>query len=293
MEAIEKVLLLEKPDCVLVYGDTNTTLAGSIAAAKLQIPVAHVEAGLRSCNKNMPEEINRILTDHVSDFLFTPTESAGHNLKKEGISLDKIFNSGDVMYEAALYYADKAVQTSHCMNDHSLLPKTYILATIHRAENTDNRTRLKSIFEGLSMLAEESRIIIPLHPRTKQALLQEGFLDTLHEQLMLIDPVGYLDMLILEKHANLIVTDSGGVQKEAYFFHVPCITLRTETEWIELVQSGWNRLVDPVNSQTVYREIHKTLQDARDIPYDDSLYGNRNAAKTIIDILVTHVPHRA
>lgn len=255
LEQIEKVFLAEKPDFVLVYGDTNSTLAGSLAASKLHIPVAHVEAGLRSFNKAMPEEINRILTDHVSDILFTPTDSAVKNLNHEGIDSKKIHNIGDVMYDAALYFASRANEKSQILEKLQLKPKNFILSTIHRAENTDNLNRLRAIFGGLLQVSQHISVVLPLHPRTRQILAKEGFSEKANANFKLIDPVGYLDMVKLEKNAALIATDSGGVQKEAFFYEVPCVTLRDETEWTELIELGWNTLVSPKDTETVARAI--------------------------------------
>jgi UDP-GlcNAc3NAcA epimerase len=251
LEEIEKVLLKEEPDKVLVYGDTNSTLAGALAAAKLHIPVAHVEAGLRSFNRQMPEEINRVLTDHIADMLFAPTQTAVDNLKNEGISENKIFLVGDVMYDAALYYGKRVIEKSNILERHHLKPQQYILATIHRAENTDAPVRLRAIFEGLSKVAEEIPVVLPLHPRTRAALIRENLYEMVIQSLLIIPPVGYLDMVMLEKNARLIATDSGGVQKEAYFYRVPCVTLRGETEWVELVENGWNSLVNCIDSNSI------------------------------------------
>jgi UDP-GlcNAc3NAcA epimerase len=235
---IEEVLLAEKPDWVLVYGDTNSTLAGALAAVKLHIPVAHVEAGLRSFNRKMPEEHNRILTDHCSDLLFCPTQTAVENLKREGIN-SGVHLVGDVMYDSVLYNIKLAEKNSNVLEMLNLTPKGYALATVHRSENTDNPTRLNSIFNALDKISQNGLpVVMPLHPRTRKNLDNLGG----HQlnDLNIIDPVSYLDMLILEKQAKIILTDSGGVQKEAYWFKVPCITLRNETEWVETVSSGWN-----------------------------------------------------
>jgi UDP-GlcNAc3NAcA epimerase len=223
LEAAERVLLAAEPDLVLVYGDTNSTLAGALAAVKLHIPVAHVEAGLRSSNRRMPEEINRVLTDHASDLLFTPTETATENLRREGISAESIYWVGDVMYDAALFYADKAKEKEEILKRLQLEPKGYVLATVHRAENTDDLGRLRAIFEGLERVADSSPVIMPLHPRAKKKLSRLGLRNS---KIRYLDPVGYLDMISLEKNAAVIATDSGGVQKEAFFYRVPCVTLR-------------------------------------------------------------------
>jgi UDP-GlcNAc3NAcA epimerase len=235
---IEKALLTEKPDWVLVYGDTNSTLAGALAAAKLHIPVAHVEAGLRSFNREMPEEINRILTDHVSDLLFCPTETAVRNLAREGITKG-VHNVGDVMYDAVLHNIGIAEQRSHILERLGIEPKAYLLATVHRPQNTDRAESLRSILSAFNALDE--LIVFPAHPRTSEAIERLGY--HLRPNVKLIEPVSYLDMLVLEKNARLILTDSGGVQKEAYFFGVPCVTLREETEWVETVEAGWNVVV--------------------------------------------------
>lgn len=265
LKRIEEVLLQGKPDWVVVYGDTNTTLAGALAAAKLHIPVAHIEAGLRSFNRRMPEEVNRVLTDHVSDLLFCPTEAAVANLRREGFTnilnsghllpldyaprtMDNgpvVANTGDVMYDAVLLYSELAQQKTDILPRLGLAPGGYALATVHRAENTDDPERLHAIFTGLANIARGGLpVIVPLHPRTRRSL---SFAPSTpypsNSRLRLIDPVSYLDMLILEKNAKVILTDSGGVQKEAFFFQVPCVTLREETEWVETVEAGWNTLV--------------------------------------------------
>lgn len=251
LEKVEEVLQEERPDWVLVYGDTNSTLAGALAAAKLNIPVAHIEAGLRSFNRRMPEEINRILADHVSDLLFAPTETAVKNLEKEGITGNKVRLVGDVMFDAALFYGGKAEKESRVLETLGLTRGDYVLATIHRAENTDDPQRLATIFEGLSLVASSEKVILPLHPRTRKALENHGLFPLAQNRLFLIDPVGYLDMIMLEKKARVIATDSGGIQKEAFFCGVPCVTLRDETEWVELVDLGWNRLVPPLSPTAI------------------------------------------
>jgi len=243
LERIEAVLLETMPDRLVIYGDTNSTLAGAIAAAKLGIPVAHVEAGLRSFNRAMPEELNRVVADQLSDILFAPTDMAVSNLKKEGIYPDKIVRTGDVMYDAMRYYTQRAGAESDVLARLGLEPGGYVLTTCHRAENTDNTDRLAGIVEGLAGLAADRPVVLPLHPRTKGALERAGLMDRAAGALTLIDPVGYLDMVRLEAGAGLIATDSGGVQKEAYFHGVPCITMRDETEWVELTGIGVNELV--------------------------------------------------
>lgn len=240
LKRIEDVLLKEKPDLVMVYGDTNSTLAGALAAAKLHIPVAHVEAGLRSFNKTMPEEINRVLTDHISDLLFCPTQTAVENLEREGITKG-VHLVGDVMYDSVLYNVQLAEKRSEILERLHLQPKGYALATVHRAENTDHPERLRSIFQALETIAADGLpVVVPLHPRTRKRL---SALNLPFNRLQIIEPVSYLEMLLLEKSAKIILTDSGGVQKEAFFFKVPCVTVRDETEWVETVELGWNVLV--------------------------------------------------
>ena len=241
LEGIEGVLLEQQPDWVLVHGDTNSTLAGALAAAKLHIPIAHVESGLRSHNRRMPEEVNRIVTDAVADVLFVPTRTAEQNLLQEGVSPDRIRLTGDVMYDAALHYG-AAVDANALLAAHQLVRGGFILATVHRAENTDDRSRLLGLVEGLQRLAVHHPLVLPLHPRTRAAMEREGVLDQVERGMHVIPPVGYLDMLALEKAALLVATDSGGVQKEAYFAGTPCLTLRDETEWVELLEIGANVL---------------------------------------------------
>lgn len=242
LQDLEPLLLDVSPDWVLVYGDTNSTLAGALAASKLNIPIAHVEAGLRSFNRSMPEEQNRIVADHLSDLLFTPTDSATRRLADEGIPSDRVLQVGDVMYDAALFYGEGAVNQSRILESLKLTGVKYVLATAHRADNTDDPARLRAIVEGLEAVAAHSPVVLPLHPRTRAALSRESLS---FKNVTVIEPVGYLDMVMLERHAAVIVTDSGGVQKEAYFYSVPCVTLRDETEWTELIDLGWNRLAPP------------------------------------------------
>ncbi len=282
LEAIEKVLLEESPDRVVVFGDTNSTLAGALAAAKLHLPLAHVEAGLRSFNRRMPEEVNRVLTDHVSDLLFAPTEAAVENLHREGIPSARIHLVGDVMFDAARLFAKVAEQRSTAVPRLGLSRKRYILATVHRAENTDDLGRLRTIFGGLRRVAHEYTVVLPLHPRTRAALARSGQAEALTEGLLLTDPLGYLDMVALEEHALVIATDSGGVQKEAYFHQVPCVTLREETEWIELVATGWNRLAPPHSEVTIAEAILGAV-GTRGEPH--ALYGHGQAAMRIATAL--------
>lgn len=242
---LERVLAVEKPDAVLVYGDTNSTLAGALAAVKMHIPIAHVESGLRSRNMAMPEEVNRIVTDRVSTWLFTPTDEAAQNLLQEGTNRSRIYAVGDVMYDAALHFGSQVGAKGGVLEQLGLGAGGYVLATIHRAENTDNPERLSAIVKGLVQVAREVSVVWPLHPRTRNILRNMGLLEGLQVAVRLIDPVGYLDMVQLEKYAAVVTTDSGGVQKEAFFYRVPCITVREETEWNELVAAGWNRLAPP------------------------------------------------
>ena len=277
LEALENVMVDEQPDCVIVYGDTNSTLAGAIAAAKLNITLVHIEAGLRSQNRKMPEEINRILTDHASDILFTPTDLGAENLINEGISNNRIFNVGDVMYDASIFFSKKAVK-SKIIEDLDI--DQFVLATIHRAENTDNLERLENIFKGLSK--SSLPVVVPIHPRTKSRLEKSNI--QLGENINLIEPVGYLEMIWLESNCQIICTDSGGVQKEAYFFKKPCITMRDETEWVELVDSGWNVLAG-ASEKAISSYVNNF-----DVPKEyKTMYGDGNAASIIIDVLKKNV----
>lgn len=274
---IEEVILKEKPNMVMVYGDTNSTLAGSLAAVKLHIPLAHVEAGLRSFNKRMPEEINRILTDHSSDILFAPTLSAVQNLQNEGVSNNKIYNVGDVMLDATKYYGIKAEGKSAILHDLKLKQKEYNLITIHRAENTNNISKLKIIFNSLEKIAKDQCLVFPIHPRTLNTLKSIDF-SFKNSKIKFISPVGYLNMMMLVKHAKTIITDSGGLQKEAYFHKVPCVTLRDETEWIELVENGWNFLANSYNLS----EVLKKAQNVK-FSHKENIYGNGDASLKIVD----------
>jgi UDP-GlcNAc3NAcA epimerase len=284
LEGLERVFLDLRPDWVLVYGDTNSTLAGALAAAKLHLPIAHVEAGLRSFNRRMPEEINRILTDHLADLLLAPTEAAMDNLRREGIPEPRLHRVGDVMCDAARYYAARRGPGVPILEQLGLPPQTYLLATIHRAENTDDSARLKEIFDGLAAVARDHPVVLPLHPRTRAALQRLGC-PTDASPLRILEPVGYLDMVQLERQARLIVTDSGGVQKEAFFHGVPCVTLREETEWVELVESGWNQLLPPRQAQEISDGIRSALKfDPAERAAPD-LYGGGRAGQRIVDLL--------
>jgi UDP-GlcNAc3NAcA epimerase len=281
----EKIILAEKPDAVLVYGDTNSTLAGALAASKLHVPIAHVEAGLRSFNMRMPEEVNRILTDRISQWLFTPTDGATQNLVNEGVARTLITQAGDVMYDVALTYGARVGTEDGPLKLLRLRPKGYMLATIHRAENTDDPQRLKNIVDALMRMSDDMMPVVwPLHPRTRQILAEQNWLGALQKTVHLIDPVGYLEMIQLEKYAALVATDSGGVQKEAFFHGVPCVTLRSETEWVELVEAGWNHLAPPdsVDSIVACVEQALTAQPAQIAPY-----GNGRAAAAIVSALVS------
>jgi UDP-GlcNAc3NAcA epimerase len=276
---IERLLLSEKPDWVVVYGDTNSTLSGALAAAKLHIPIAHVEAGLRSFNRTMPEEINRVLTDQMSALLFAPTATAMRNLAHEGIDPQRCFQVGDVMFDASLYFGELASKKSAILDSLKLKAGNFILATVHRAENTDDLDRLKIILSALEMTSRTLPVVWPMHPRTRKQIETHHLASHIGSGVVLIDPVGYLDMLMLERNAALITTDSGGVQKEAFFYGVPCVTLRTETEWVELVDAGWNRLAPPVDSASVVSIISAALGTKGQAvkPYGDGHAGSRIA----------------
>lgn len=285
---VEKVMLAERPAAVLVYGDTNSTLAGALAASKLHIPVAHVEAGLRSFNMAMPEEVNRILTDRISHWLFTPTEAANSHLAREGVHPDRIHLVGDVMFDVALHHGARATRSGGVLRklgaESRILAGRYCLVTVHRAENTDHPARLAVIVDALIAFARKIPVVWPLHPRTRGALARQGKLDALARAVTLVDPLGYLDMVQLEKHAALIATDSGGVQKEAFFYRVPCVTLRDETEWSELVEAGWNRLVPPLDTATVLQVLHASLGSAGK---EIAPYGTGDTAARIVHTLAS------
>ena len=271
IKEIEKILLKEKPHWLLVYGDTNSTLAGALAAKKLHIKVIHVESGLRSFNMNMPEEINRILTDRISDILFCSSQDAITNLKNEGFYNFgvEIFNVGDIMYDSAKLFSKSAKKSK------PVSLKNYILATIHRQENTDSIHKLKNIFQSLDQINSEIDVILPLHPRTKNFLIKYN----IKTKIKLIDPVGYIDMLDLIKGSKAVITDSGGLQKEAYFFKKQCFTFRDQTEWVELIENGYNILVDVTNkniSQLILKNISKKIS------FDKQIYGNGKTSKKII-----------
>jgi len=279
MIGVEQYLQQERPDLVLVYGDTNSTLAGAIAASKLHIKIGHVEAGLRSFNRAMPEEINRIVADKIADLLFCPTATAVNNLTNEGI-INGVYNIGDVMYDAALQFAPIAEQKSHILDRLKLEPKNYLLLTLHRAENTDSFDNLKAILTAI--LQSKERIVFPVHPRTVKFLKQYQ-LDQPIEQadhVLVIEPVSYIDMIVLEKNAKKILTDSGGVQKEAYFYHVPCITLRQETEWVETVADGWNCLVG-ADVEKILAAIENFSPNGK----QQAHYGDGKASEKLVAVL--------
>ncbi len=283
LERIEEVLIKEKPNFVLVYGDTNSTLAGALAAVKLHIPIGHIEAGLRSFNRTMPEEINRVLTDRCASMLFCPTETAVKNLRKEGIT-QGVYLTGDVMYDAALQFGKIAEKRSTILSDLGVIPKTYLLCTVHRVNSTDFYDNLKGIVQAL--IETEEAVLFSLHPRTKKFLKTYGLIELLKNSsnVRLIDPVSYLDMIQLEKHAKKILTDSGGVQKEAYFYKVPCITLREETEWIETVKEGWNILVG-TDSKKILQAIETFLPSSN----QSTLFGDGHASEKIVDLVYDYV----
>jgi UDP-GlcNAc3NAcA epimerase len=299
LERIESVMQKEKPKVAMVYGDTNSTLAGALAAAKLRIPVAHVEAGLRSYNPAMPEEINRLLTDHLSTLLLCPTDQGVRNLLKEGIKdggRKIVKNVGDVMYDSILYYSELGEQNSSILKDlrllsvrtqnSTLITHNYYLATLHRAENTDDPKRLRSIFRALNEIGKRAPVILPLHPRTKK-VMKIHRLFSKFKNIQFIGPVSYLGMLQLEKNAEAILTDSGGVQKEAYWFGVPCLTLREETEWVETIKSGWNVLVG-TSEERIVKEVSHT-EGRRRYLKGSKIFGDGKASEKIIRIVMRYL----
>lgn len=282
LQALEPIVVAERPDAVLVYGDTNSTLAGALVASKLHVPIAHVEAGLRSFNRRMPEEVNRVLTDHLSDWLFCPTEQAVRNLAAEGIAGARVIRTGDVMLDAALYYSEIGRGQTSVVD--RLGAKDFVLATVHRAENTDDPVRLEAIFAALSAMAAEGPVLVPLHPRTRKKLADSGISSG---AVTLLDPVGYFDMLALIQGARLVMTDSGGLQKEAYMFGKPCVTLRDETEWVELVEVGANRLAGA--DAAVILDACRAMA-AADFSQAGGLYGDGHTARAIVDALLAGIP---
>ncbi|MDR0970495.1 MAG: UDP-N-acetylglucosamine 2-epimerase (non-hydrolyzing) [Lentimicrobiaceae bacterium] len=300
MLKIEEVLCVENPDFVVVYGDTNSTLAAAITASKLHIPIAHIEAGLRSFNKTMPEEINRILCDHCSTLLFTPTKKGLENLLKEGFSKENnkpftadnpgIFLCGDVMYDNNLYYREKAIEKSKILNALKLENEPFVLCTIHRAENTDNAKRLTTLFETILEIAQQQKIVVPLHPRTNKLLdikLEKTLLQHLtnNKNIILTEPVSFFDMLALEHNAQLIMTDSGGVQKEAYFFKKPSLILRNETEWTEIIDAGTAQIVDTNKEKIVAIWKFFSAHPPSNFP---SIFGDGAAAQFICKTILSN-----
>lgn len=284
LQAVEAVLEKERPEAVIVYGDTNSTLAGALAAVKLHIPVAHIEAGLRSFNRAMPEEINRVVADHVSSWLFAPSTTSRDQLAVEGIR-SGVHVVGDIMYDALLLHRDRAEQRSTVLERLKLATKSYYLATIHRAENTDRREYLERLFGALNRLRKP--VVLPLHPRTSQKLQEYNLRPG--ENVRCIDPLGYLDMLKIQSGASCVLTDSGGVQKEAYYLEVPCVTLRTETEWVETVAAGWNRVCGTDPDRIV--EGVTQMEQCR-APHPN-LYGEGDTARRIVDVLNSEIGRKA
>lgn len=280
---IEEVIVNEKPNWVLVYGDTNSTLAGAIAAAKLHVPIIHIESGLRSFNMKMPEEINRILVDRISDVHFCTSDAAVQNLKAEGIK-SKIYNVGDVMYDALLFYSSKMDSKKDEIFYDNFLGgrKPYILVTCHRAENTDNQDRLKNILTALQKLAKEVAVVFPIHPRTKKLIKEYGFNHYL-ENVITTDPLPYIEMLWLEKNAKVIITDSGGMQKEAYFLKIPCITIREETEWLETIESGANIIVGVSIEKIIKHALNPVVNLSS---FESKIYGSGDAGIKIVNKII-------
>lgn len=277
LSKIEQVLFIEKPDFVLVYGDTNSTIAGALAASKLHIKVAHVEAGLRSFDRSMPEEVNRVLTDHISNFLFCPTQTAIANLRMEGVT-DGVYDVGDVMMDAVLYNKTLAEKKSTILEDLQVTPKHFLLATVHRPSNTDSLENLSSIVEALCNTKED--VVFPIHPRTEKYLKHYGLWERLNQNLIVSPPIGYLDMLKLIGNARKVLTDSGGVQKESYMLGVPCITMRENTEWIETIESGWNMLVG-----ANYEKITDAIMNFEVSKSKNDIFGKGDASEKICQIL--------
>ena len=275
----EKVLIKEKPDLVILYGDTNTTLAGAIAAAKLKIPVAHVEAGLRQEPKDMPEELNRVLTDRISKYKFCPSKIAVQNLEREGIT-DGVYITGDVMYDIFLRF-QKNVNGEEVLKKYALKPKNYVLATLHRDFNTDSKERLSAILRAFSRISEKMPMIAPLHPRTVKRIHEFGLENTISKDVKVIDPIGYDEMVALTTHAHTVVTDSGGLQKECYFAHVPGVVMMIDTGWIELVESRWNVLVDADEEKIV----NGVFNHPKPLEGMNNIYGDGNAAEKIAKII--------
>ena len=299
LNGIEKIILNTQPDCIIIYGDTNSTLAAAIAAAKINVPIAHIEAGLRSYNKLMPEEVNRIVCDHVSTFLFCPTKTAYTNLQKEGfaennngpytINNPKIYHCGDIMYDNSIYFSELAESKNSILKENGLIQDQYILATIHRNNNTDDPSRLGSIFSALKKIAEKRKIVIPLHPLTTKQLEQLPVLNKKIQEdknFIILPPVSFLEMICLEKNAGLLITDSGGVQKEAFFFKKPCIILRSETEWVELVDCGASRLADADETKIIATADYYLHDKKLSFP---ALFGNGKTAEFICKEILNNI----
>ena len=282
IEGIEKILLKEKPDCIVLYGDTNSTLAGAIAASKIHVPIVHIEAGLRSFNKAMPEEINRICCDHCSTLLFSPTATGYKNLLNEGIKTG-IYHCGDVMYDNSKYFANIADKKSQILDKEELRGIDYVLCTIHRDNNTDQPERLNAIFRALLKISESKKVILPLHPRTSKSLnvsLEKTLLHqiTNNPNIKILPPASFFDMIVLERHAQMIITDSGGVQKEAFFFQKPCLILRSETEWTEIVECGAAVITD-ADESIIVESFNNFIENP---PHNDpEIFGDGNAAAFI------------
>lgn len=285
IEGIEKVLLEEQPDCIVLYGDTNSTLAGAVAASKIHVPIVHIEAGLRSFNKSMPEEINRIVCDHCSTLLFTPTQAGFDNLMREGFKADntgpysidnpKVYHCGDIMYDNSLHFSSVADQKANLLERLGLTDRPYVLATLHRDSNTDDPKRLESILNAFMELSKEITVVLPMHPRTRK---MAG--DFHSDDIIITEPVSFLEMIQLEKHARLILTDSGGVQKESYFFQKPCVILRPETEWVEIVEAGAAALVDADHGKITEASRHYLQQPPVAFP---DIFGDGHAAKFMLE----------
>ncbi len=282
--ALDPLYEAERPDWTLVYGDTNSTLAGALASAKMGVPVAHVEAGMRSFDRAMPEEINRVVTDRLSTLFLAATETAVQQLLREGVADSAIHRVGDVMYDAVRALGAAAEARAAILSRLGVAAGSFILATVHRAANTDDDACLRHIWQALGAAAHATPVVVPLHPRTRAALERAGLTAAGRGPFIVIEPVGYLDMLVLERNARLVVTDSGGVQKEAFFFGVPCLTLRAETEWTELVASGWNRLVPPTDEARIQTAIADALAAGRPDSRPE-LFGDGHAAERIVDVL--------
>jgi len=285
LKELERIMMQIKPDVVMVYGDTNSTLAGALAASKLNIPIAHIEAGLRSFNRGMPEEINRVLTDHCSELLFTPTDIGSSNLANEGIDKCKIHQSGDVMFDAAIQFGRVATERGLSAESFGYTKDGYVLATIHRQENTSDARILRNILLGFKQIASTIPVVLPIHPRTRIAVENAGMSDLLNE-LNIVNPTGFLEMIALERDAAVIATDSGGVQKEAFFHHVPCVTLRNETEWLELIDTGWNTLSPPISADVIAKNVLSAI-GSKGIPCLP--YGDGSASERIVSTILDSI----